>query len=216
MASWGMAIDLQKCIGCYACMIACKQEHFLPPEMFWSRVLIGETGIYPLVSKQIYPVNCNHCKEAACVKACPTRATTRREDGIVIIDPNKCVGCRYCIVACPYQQRTYHADGSKGYFPGQGFTEYEVIGRQLYPLQTHTVVKCNFCVERIDKGLQAGLKPGTDRSATPACVITCAPQARTFGDLDDADSQISRLIKERRGFQLHPEYGTSPSVYYLT
>ena len=71
MAKWGMVIDLRKCIGCYSCMISCKQEHFLPPGMFWNRVVIGETGNYPTVSKQIYPVSCNHCKEAACVKACP-------------------------------------------------------------------------------------------------------------------------------------------------
>jgi phenylacetyl-CoA:acceptor oxidoreductase subunit 1 len=98
---------------------------------------------------------------------------------------------RYCIVACPYQQRTFHADDKKEYFPGQGFTELEVIGRQLYPLQTGTVVKCNFCVERLDKGIKNGLKPGVDREATPACVITCAPQAMTFGDLDDPESEVS-------------------------
>jgi len=216
MSRWGMVIDLRKCIGCYSCMIACKQEHFLPPEMFWSRVVISETGSYPTVSKQMYPVSCNHCKEAVCVKACPTRATTRREDGIVIIDADKCVGCRYCLIACPYQQRTFYADGKKEYFPGQGLTEYEVIGKELYPLQTGTVVKCNFCTERIDAGIGKGLKPGLDREATPACIITCPTRARYFGDLDDPNSEVAMLIKERRGYQLHPEYGTEPSVYYIT
>jgi phenylacetyl-CoA:acceptor oxidoreductase subunit 1 len=216
MPKWGLVIDLRKCIACYSCMIACKQEHFLPPGMFWSRVLIGETGAYPTVTKQMYPVGCNHCKEAACVKACPTTATTRREDGIVIIDANKCVGCRYCLIACPYQQRTFYADDNKEYFPGQGFTEYEVMGRHLYPLQTGTVVKCNFCAERVDSGIKKGLKPGLDREATPACVITCAPKARYFGDLDDPNSEVSMLIKEKRAFQLHPEYGTDPSIYYVT
>jgi phenylacetyl-CoA:acceptor oxidoreductase 27-kDa subunit len=215
MPSWGMVIDLRKCIGCYSCMIACKQEHFLPPGMFWSRVLIGETGTYPAVIKQIFPVSCNHCKEAACVKACPTRATTRRADGIVVINANQCVGCRYCMMACPYQQRTYFADDKKEYFPGQGLTEYEIIGKQLFPLQKNTVVKCNFCQERVDDGIKKGLKPGIDREVTPACVITCAPQARTFGDLDDPNSQVSRYIKERKGFQLHPEFGTEPSIYYI-
>jgi phenylacetyl-CoA:acceptor oxidoreductase 27-kDa subunit len=216
MTRWGMVIDLRKCIGCYACMIACKEEHFLPPGMFWNRVLIGETGAYPAVTKQMYPVGCNHCKEAACVKACPTGATTRRPDGIVMVDSAKCVGCRYCLVSCPYQQRTYFADDKKEYFPGQGLTEFEKIGKQLYPLQKGTVVKCTFCAERIDAGLEKGLVPGIDREATPACVITCAPKARHFGDLDKPDSEVSRLIKERRGFQLHPEYGTDPSVYYIT
>jgi phenylacetyl-CoA:acceptor oxidoreductase 27-kDa subunit len=216
MPRWGMVIDLQRCIGCYSCMISCKQEHFLPPGMFWSRVIVSETGSYPMVSKHMYPVGCNHCKDAACVKACPTRATTRRADGLVIVDSDKCAGCRYCVIACPYQQRTFHSDGKKEYFPGQGLTEYEVMGRKLYPLQNGTVVKCNFCAERIDRGMKKGLKPGLDREATPACVIACSPKARYFGDLDDPNAEVSILIREKNGFQLHPEYGTDPSVYYIT
>jgi phenylacetyl-CoA:acceptor oxidoreductase subunit 1 len=216
MTRWGMVIDLRRCIGCYSCAISCKQEHFLPPGMFWNRVLISETGHYPTVTKQIYPVGCNHCKEAICVKVCPTRATTRREDGIVIIDADKCVGCRYCVVACPYQQRTFYADGKKEYFPGQGLTEYELIGKELYSLQAGTVVKCNFCAERIEKGIEKGLEPGRDREATPACAIACPTKARYFGDLDNPNSEVSTLIKEKRGFQLHPEYGTDPSIYYIT
>ncbi len=215
MARWGMAIDLKRCVGCYACMVACKQEHFLPPDIFWCRLVIGETGKYPAVTKQMYPVLCNHCEEAACVKACPSGATTRREDGIVIVDYDKCVGCRYCLIACPYQQRTYYADGKKEYFPGQGLTELEIIGRELYPLQTGTVVKCNFCAERLDEGAKNGLEPGEDREATPACVNVCPAKARTFGDLDDSNSEVSKLIRDRKGFQLHPEYGTEPSVYYI-
>lgn len=215
MARWGMVIDLKRCVGCYACMVACKQEHFLPPDIFWCRLVIGETGKYPAVTKQMYPVLCNHCEEAACVKACPSGATTRREDGIVIVDYDKCVGCRYCLIACPYQQRTYYADGKKEYFPGQGLTELEIIGRELYPLQTGTVVKCNFCAERLDEGVKNGLEPGEDREATPACVNVCPAKARTFGDLDDSNSEVSKLIRDRKGFQLHPEYGTEPSVYYI-
>ncbi len=215
MARWGMVIDLKRCVGCYACMIACKQEHFLPPDIVWCRLVIGETGKYPAVTKQMYPVLCNHCEEAACVKACPSGATTRREDGIVIVDYDKCVGCRYCLIACPYQQRTYYADGKKEYFPGQGLTELEIIGRELYPLQTGTVVKCNFCAERLDEGVKNGLEPGEDREATPACVNVCPAKARTFGDLDDPNSEVSKLIRDRKGFQLHPEYGTEPSVYYI-
>jgi Fe-S-cluster-containing dehydrogenase component len=197
-------------------MIACKQEHFLPPDIFWNRILISETGKYPMVTKQMYPVLCNQCKEAPCVKVCPTNASTRRVDGIVVIDYDKCVGCRYCVVSCPYQNRTFYADGRKEYFPGQGLTELEIVGKKLYPLQEKTVVKCTFCVERIDDGTRRGLKPGVDREATPACVNACPAKARTFGDLDDAESQVSKLIKEKKGFQLHAEFGTDPAVYYLT
>ena len=216
MARWGMVIDLKRCVGCYACMIACKQEHFLPPDIFWGRLVVGETGKYPAVTKQLYPVLCNHCEEAACVKACPSGATTQREDGIVTVDYDECVGCRYCLIACPYQQRTYYADGKKEYFPGQGLTELELIGKELYPLQPGTVVKCNFCVERVDEGLAKGLKPGVDREATPVCVNACPTKARTFGDLGDPESEVSILIKQRNGLPLHPEYGTEPSVYYIT
>ena len=170
-----------------------------------------------MVTKQILPVICNHCKEAACVAACPTRATEKRaEDGIVWIDANKCVGCRYCLVACPYQMRTYHADNRKEYWPGQGLTELERFGREeFYPLQPKTVIKCNFCMERLEEGQRKGLKVGIDREAAPVCVNACPVKARTFGDLDDPSSNVSKLINERKGYPLHPEYGTEPSVCYL-
>ena len=212
----GMVIDRKRCIACYSCMISCKQSHALPPDVFWNRVLVSETGSYPTVTKEILPVICNHCKEAACVEVCPTGATTKREDGIVYVDADKCVGCRYCLVACPYQMRTYLSDNKKEYWPGQGLSELEKFGREVfYPLQAGTVIKCNFCIERMDKAKETGLKIGIDREATPVCVNACPVKARTFGDLDDPNSNISILIKERKGHQLHHEYGTEPSVYYL-
>lgn len=211
---WGMVIDLSRCVGCYGCVIACKQEHFLPRGMFWNRVLIGESGEYPMVTKQIYPVQCNHCKEAVCVKVCPAKATQQREDGVVWIDQDKCFGCRYCMMSCPYQVRTFHSD-NKEYFPGQGLTEFEKIGKKLYPHQTGVVLKCNFCMERIDSGIKKGLKPGVDREATPACVNACPGKARVFGDLDDPDSEVSVLIRAKRAVPFHSEYGTEPSTYYI-
>jgi phenylacetyl-CoA:acceptor oxidoreductase 27-kDa subunit len=215
MNRYGMVIDLKKCVSCYACMIACKQEHFLPPNVFWSRLLVTETGEYPRVRKVTYPILCNHCKEAVCVDVCPSGASTRRDDGIVTINPDTCVGCQYCVLACPYQQRTYHKDNKKDYFPGQGKTEMEALGQKIYPLQPGTVVKCNFCKERIDEGIKKGLKPGVDREATPACVNTCMTKARHFGDLNDPESNVSVLIQERNGHPLHPEFGTDPSVFYI-
>ncbi len=216
MKKWGMVIDLQKCIGCYACVVACKQEHFLPPEIFWSRIVISETGDYPTVTKLLYPVQCNHCEDPICVKVCPTGASVKREDGIVVVNYDKCVGCSYCIVACPYRQRTYYSDSKREYFPGQGFTELEVIGRELYPLQEGTAIKCNFCAERIDAGTRQGLKPGIDREATPACVIACPAKAKYFGDLSDPCSEPSRLIKDKKALAFHPEFCTTPSIYYIS
>ncbi len=216
MPKWGMVIDLTRCIGCYSCVLSCKQEHFLPPNAFWARLITTQIGTYPRVSKQIVPVLCNHCSEAPCQKVCPTGATQTSEDGIVWVDYDKCMGCRYCVIACPYQHRTFlDHKARKEYFPGQGYTPYEVIGRQLYPLQEGTVIKCNFCMERLEAGLRKGLKPGVDPEATPACVIACPAKARVFGDLNDPESEASLWIKERKGFQLHPEFGTDPSVYYI-
>jgi len=119
------------------------------------------------------------------------------------------------VIACPYQQRTFFPDKERGYFPGQGFTELEMIGKELYPHEPGTVMKCNFCAERIDKGIRKGMKPGMEREATPACVINCPVTARHFGNLDDPNDKVSILIRQRKGGPLHPEYGTEPSVYYI-
>ena len=212
---WGMAIEQKRCIGCNACVLACKAEHFLPPEILWNRVLISETGKYPTVNKVIFNVRCNQCAEPKCVDVCPTGATHQREDGIVIIDEEACVGCRYCMIACPYQARSFYEDADAEYFPGQGLTEHEKVGKTLYPHEVGVVQKCGFCKERIDEGLAKGLQPGVDREASPACVISCPTKAMHFGDLDDPSSEINRLIKEKKGKAFHPEYDTQPSIYYI-
>jgi Fe-S-cluster-containing dehydrogenase component len=210
-----MVVDLSKCVRCYACIAACRVEHFLPMGVTWPRLVALETDHgSPEVST--YSVRCNQCKNAPCVEVCPTGATHRREDGIVVVDQDKCVGCRYCVIACPYQNRAFLSkDKDRGFFPGRIQTDFEKSGKELYPHQLGTTEKCNFCVERIDAGMVKGLKPGVDREATPACVNTCPARALTFGDLDDPDSEVSQLIRERKGFQLHPEYDTDPSVYFI-
>ncbi len=134
------------------------------------------------------------------MRACPSGATTQREDGIVLVDHDKCVGCRYCLIACPYQVRSY-IDKIRGYF-GEDLTPYEEMGYKKH--QQGVVEKCNLCVDRVDKGLE------------PACVANCPTSCRHFGDLDDPDSEVSRLIRARYSFTLLPEQGTNPSVHYVS
>lgn len=207
-----MVIDLSRCVGCSACMMACKVEHSTPPGIFWSRLLMREQGKFPTVSRLMVPVLCNHCRDAICVKVCPTGATSRRKDGIVTIDYDKCIGCRYCQIACPYGAR-YFYDKVQPYFQASPLTPFEEMGYSQF--QTGVVMKCNFCLEKIEDGLARGLKPGVDREATPSCVNTCVAKGRYFGDLDDPWSEVSQLIRLRKGKQPRPEYGTDPSVYYL-
>lgn len=199
---YGMVIDLKRCIGCYGCQIACKAEHATPPGIFYARVFKQEIGKYPNVRRLSLPLLCMHCADPPCLHVCPTGATAKREEdgGVVVIDKDKCVGCRYCMMACPYGARYFHAK-EREYFPGQGLTPYEEWGYKDHP--PGVVEKCDFCVERVEKGLM------------PACVANCPTKARYFGDLDDPYSEVSRLIRERGGSQLHPELGTDPSVYYL-
>ena len=104
---WGMVIDLTRCARCFSCVAACRLEHFLPPDMSWPRLMAFEQGEYPDMVVSTYPVRCNECADPSCIDVCPTGANQQREDGIVWIDQNKCVGCRYCIIACPYQSRTF-------------------------------------------------------------------------------------------------------------
>ena len=210
-----MVIDLKKCVGCYSCHMACKAENATPPGVFWARVLEKEQGEYPTVTRTFLPVVCNHCKEPPCVEVCPTGATSKRDDGIVIVNFDECIGCRSCLIVCPYQQRSFLDNDQTEYFPGQGLTPYEVLGKKFKKYQKGTVFKCDFCREKIDKALDRSMEPGIDREATPACVLACPARARYFGDIDDPGSEVSCLIRDKKGFQLHPEFSTEPSVYYL-
>jgi len=195
-----MVIDLKRCMACYGCQMSCKAEHGTPPGVFFARVLKREEGHYPTPRMLFLPVLCNHCSDAPCVSACPTGASHYAEHGIVDIDKDMCVGCRACMMACPYNNR-YFLDERRYYFGEAGPTPYEEACSDRHP--EGVVMKCNFCRHRLAEGKD------------PACVENCAAKARTFGDLDDPESIVSRLIKERGGFTLHPEAGTGPNVYYL-
>ena len=217
MPRWGMVIDLRRCTGCQTCFVSCKVENFLPADVYWNHVFDYETGEYPYVKRSFLPTLCMHCETPRCLEVCPSGATTQRPDGIVHVDYDTCIGCRYCMMACPYQSR-YYMKEIKSYFQA-GPSDYEKFP---YPLradfQKHdagVVSKCTFCVSRIDHGLSRNLKPGTDPEATPVCVVNCPAQARYFGDLADPASQVAELIAKRAGYQLQPHLGTNPSVYYL-
>ncbi len=201
---WGMVIDLKLCIGCQSCSVACKQEYGVPRGVYWTKTLIEEVGTYPNVTRVYTPQICNHCEEAPCEKACPTGASYTDEDkGVVLVDYDKCVGCRACYVACPYQNRHYLKRGVlKGYFPEKGLTPFE---KQCYEdFQEGTVTKCVGCIERVNAGKD------------PACVIGCPTNARKFGDLSDPNSEIRKIIRSRNAVQPMPEKGTEPKVYYVS
>jgi molybdopterin-containing oxidoreductase family iron-sulfur binding subunit len=195
-----MVIDLKKCNGCAGCAMACKAASGTPSGMWWSKVLVTEVGKYPNARIFNLPVLCMHCDNPPCVDVCPTGASFKRDDGIVVVDYDKCMGCGYCRVACPYDARCFVKE-IEPYFPGRGLTPYEKAMSGKH--QAGVAEKCDFCAGRLAQGEE------------PACVQTCIPGARHFGDLDDPNSEVSRLIADRQGYQLLPELGTNPSVYYL-
>jgi Fe-S-cluster-containing dehydrogenase component len=205
---WAMVIDQEKCTGCGQCTLACRAHNDVSPDISWNKVFeAGKVG-----DKQVYlPRPCMHCEEAPCVNACMVGASVRRADGIVMMDYDKCIGCRYCQVACPYGARAFNWEAFEGpnpAVPEWGSPEVERRPRGV-------VEKCSFCYQRIDRGLRLGLKPGVDEEATPACVVTCPMGARKFGDLNDPESEVSQLINNHPYFRLREDMGTAPRVYYL-
>ncbi|HBS27201.1 MAG TPA: 4Fe-4S ferredoxin [Gammaproteobacteria bacterium] len=193
---WGMLIDTSKCDGCSECVTACNEEHGLKdtgkPETDpkWIRKLDvkdPQTGhAFSL------PLMCQHCETAPCVDVCPTGASFRRDDGIVLVDKHICIGCRYCMMACPYKARSFeHEDvtDQKSYAPrGKG-----------------TVESCTLCVHRVDE------------DGSPACVEACnadGHQAMTFGDLNDAESDIAQKLKQGGGKQIRADLGLNTGVRY--
>ena len=176
-----LAVDLDKCMRCYSCFVACKQENNVDDGIQFTRVYT----VGPTIYKQYYwkptihflSLQCNHCDSPACAVVCPVHAITKRADGIVFLDENLCIGCQKCVAACPYGIPQFNA----GKFVAE---------------------KCNMCTQRIDQGL------------TPSCVKHCLTHARVFGDLNDPNSDVSKLLAAG-GLPYHPEYGTSPTTRYL-
>jgi len=208
---WAMVVDPSRCRwddGCNGCIKACHAAHNVPAvpdpkhEVKWvwkekfADVFADEA---PHVAESLasHPILtlCNHCDDPPCARVCPTKATWRRDDGIVGMDPHRCIGCRYCVAACPYGSRSFNWVDPKPYLARID---------PAFPARTKGVVeKCTFCVERVDEG-----RP-------PACVEGCPEKALLFGDLNDAQSALRRILRSRYALRRRPGLGTRPSVYYL-
>lgn len=204
---YGMVIDLGRCIGCNTCAVSCKNGNNLPVGIWWNRILTdgGDAldtarGTYPnALEMRHIPLNCQHCENPACVKACPVGATHKDpETGIVLQEYDKCLGCRMCMAACPYTGvRSFNWEQPKYYY------DFPIGEQDVAVHQQHTAEKCTFCYQRVSRGEK------------PICVQACPARARYFGDLDDPESEVSRLIASREHTQLQVEVGTHPSIYYL-
>jgi Fe-S-cluster-containing dehydrogenase component len=209
---WAMVIDIKKCLnkdGCRDCINACHLAHNVPDfgnpkdEIKWIWKERFENAFpdleneYTEESLQDKPVIafCNHCDNPPCVKVCPTQATWKREDGIVMMDWHRCIGCRYCMAACPYGSRSFNWRDPKPFIKNV---------QKDFPTRTKGVVeKCTFCAERLAVG-----KP-------PACVESCIAKAMVFGDLKNPDTEVRRLLKENYTIRRKTALGTNPEIYYI-
>lgn len=200
---YGMMLDLDRCVACGGCVMACKRVNGTLGDVYWCNVYTVEVGTYPNARLKSMPMGCMHCEEAPCVKHCPTGASYRTDDGFVLVDQEKCIGCRACVSACPYNARHLNLfDPVENPYWGDG---QEQMPFEKITTAGHikgTAEKCVFCHDRVKEGIE------------PACVRTCVSSARIFGDLDDPNSEISKAIQLRKAKPLAVELGTKPSVYY--
>ena len=209
-------LDLSRCIGCRRCVYACVQENnqSRKPQIQWIRVLrlkngslnleesehYYEAGMVPKDGYYTIPIQCQQCENPPCVKVCPTGATWQEPDGIVVVDYNWCIGCRYCMAACPYWARRFNF--AEPFIPKEEInTNTHYLGNR--PRMRGVVEKCTFCIQRTRKGRY------------PACVEACPVGARKFGNILDPESEISKVIETKRVFRLKADLNTRPKFYYF-
>lgn len=207
---YGMVVDVNRCVGCHTCTISCKHANDTMPGVQWRSVLDVEKGDFPDVERFFLVVGCQHCAEPPCVPVCPTGATYQRDDGLVAMDYDLCIGCGYCAVACPYQARTL-AHEMKFAFGKATVQEQHTA----HPERIGVAQKCTFCIDRVDEANERGLTPGVDLEVTPVCSASCIAKAIRFGDFADPKSEVSQLIAERGSFQINDFLGTDPQIKYL-
>ncbi len=197
MTKYAMVIDLNTCVGCNACMAACALENQTPVWNDGWRTYVHDTeiGVGEDVHRRFFPRLCNHCDNPPCMTVCPTGATIKMSNGIVMVNEDLCMGCQACAMACPYDARypiTYDDINQ-----GEGF--YGSDFRRTRP----SVDKCSFCAHLVVQGLK------------PACVETCVGSSRMFGDLDDPEDQVAQMVASGVSRPLMPHIGTGPHVYYI-
>jgi Fe-S-cluster-containing dehydrogenase component len=215
---YGMVIDTRRCVGCRACVVACKAENKTPPGVYYN-VVVEDTRNSADDRPLFLSKPCFQCEHPPCVDVCPVSATFKRtQDGIVVVDYDRCIGCRYCIAACPYGARTF--DFGESYpaseeatpwvaVPSPEYRQYRVREHERSPVGN--VRKCTFCPHLQDEDGRYDQAAGR----WPACVKTCTGHAIHFGDFDDPNSEVSGLLRERQAIRLKEELGTEPNVYYL-
>ena len=226
MTRYAMVIDLDRCYGCRACMVACKVENNTPEGHFWMTVFRLESGTYPNAEGSFLPRPCQHCEEAPCVKVCPVEARYHESTGLVQTDWDRCIGCRYCAIACPYgvnffnwedPKKTQYLDwddadllpvtaaASPAYANPDLEGRYGDDGRHVAGgnHRKSAMGKCSGCIHRVEQNLD------------PACVANCPADALHFGDLDDPNSSVSRVLAERKSWRLKDELHTHPRVHYV-
>jgi molybdopterin-containing oxidoreductase family iron-sulfur binding subunit len=225
-----MVIDLDKCTACQACTVACQAENNVPfagPEQtaldrskHWHDVLaeVKEEGKYPDLHVRFIPRPCMHCDDPPCVKVCPVGATYVDDEGLVRMNYQRCIGCRYCTTACPYTVRYYNWYGPE--YPADDDDRLNYLNPNVPRRPVGVVEKCTFCIHRLEQAKREAAAQGreltdADMVLLPACNQACPASARYFGDLDDSESTVSRLARSPRAFRLLEDLGTEPKVYYL-
>jgi len=216
-------IDMKRCMGCRACIAACHVENHFTPNAPWNVMIENEIGTYPNVRTTFTTMNCMHCEDPPCKTICDAigiKAISKNELGVVLIDYDRCIGCRYCAAVCPYGVPQFN-EKVVSLYPGEKQTPYEGIPYEqrdpLHRKKAMVVEKCTFCWHKLEKAVTAGKtdRIGKDPEYTPSCDLVCPVSARLFGDLDDTQSNVSQYIGKKKAAQLKKEYGTRPQVYYV-